>query len=126
MFKINRSTVYRTIKRFSERNNFESRPKKGRPGALDAHEERQLIHLARRFPKVSRRALAHLDGMRVSTSTVKRIMRRHHLTKWRARKRPLLTPEAARKRRELCRFWRGREVELVRVRALDEAFQTSG
>lgn len=39
-FRINRLTVYKTVKRFLERKNFELRLKKGRPRALDTREER--------------------------------------------------------------------------------------
>jgi transposase len=114
-FRIDRKTIDRTLKRFSERNDFESRPRTGRPKALDARGERYLVRLARQFAKVPWRALLHLDGGRVSIRTARRILQRHHLRKWRAKRRPKLTAMHAARRRAFCRFWEGREAELTSV-----------
>lgn len=104
-FKINRGTVYNTIKRFQQHNSFESRPRTGRPRSLSTREERYLVKIARRFPRISWRALVHLDGSRVSLSTIKRIMRRRRLRKWRSKQRPKLTASHARERLAFCRYW---------------------
>ena len=104
-FKISRGTVYNTIKRFQQHNSFESRPRTGRPRSLSTREERYLVQIARRFPRVSWQALVHLDGIRISLSTIKRIMRRKRLRKWRSKQRPKLTASHARERRAFCRYW---------------------
>ena len=122
LFKINRRTVNRTQQRYAERRDFRSRPRSGRPRSLNTREERYLVRLARRFPRVSWKALVQLDGARVSLSTVKSIMRRKNLRKWRSKRRPKLTAAHAQKRRAFCRHWlsSGRLEELTSVRVLDE------
>lgn len=114
-FRVDRATIYRTLQRFLERNDFKSRPRTGRPKALDARGERQLIRLARKHPKVNWRWLLHLYGGQLSTRTARRILQRHHLRKWRAKQRPKLTPAHAAKRRAFCAYWSGREAELTSV-----------
>lgn len=53
LFKINRRTVNRTQQRYAERRDFRSRPRSGRPRSLNTREERYLVRLARRFPRIS-------------------------------------------------------------------------
>ena len=52
-FKIGRATVYRTLHRFQEQNNFKSRPRTGRPRSSSTREERYIVRIVRRFPKIS-------------------------------------------------------------------------
>lgn len=116
-FKISRMTVYRTIKRFQQRNDFKSRPRTGRPRSLGTREERYIARIIRRFPKISWRALVHTDGIRVSRSTIQRILRRKGLRKWLSKCRPKLTPIQAKARLEFCRYWleAGRRERLTSV-----------
>ena len=114
-FNISRPTIYRIIKRFSKRHDFKSNPIAGRPRSTNPREERYLVQLTRKVPDVSLRTLVQLSGINVSVSTAKRILRRHHIRKCRSRRRPKLTPLRAKKRREFCRFWKGREAELASV-----------
>lgn len=114
-FHVHRATIYRTVKRSAELSNFKSKPRTVRPKVLTAREERYLVRLARRFPKLSWKALVHLHGTQVSRSTLQRILKRYNLRKWVAKQRPKLTADHARQRRAFCRNWRGREEELVAV-----------
>ena len=80
-FNISRPTIYRIMKRFSERHDFKSRPIAGRPKSVDPREERVLVRLARRFPKASWRTLVQMDGDHMSVSTARRILHRHNIRK---------------------------------------------
>ena len=101
-FNINRSTVYDTIDRYSERNDFESRSRAGRLRSLNTCEENYLIRLARRVPNASWRTLLQMSGNRVSEMTARKFLRRHHIYKRRSRRRSKLTPLHAKKRRAFC------------------------
>ena len=50
-FGCTRSTVYETLRRFSQHNNNASRPRSGRPQALYRYEKRSLLRLIRSRPK---------------------------------------------------------------------------
>ena len=104
-FKISRTTVYRTIKRFQERNDLRSKPRTGRPRSLSTREERYIARIARRFPRISWRALVHMDSVNVSRSTIRRILRRKGIRKWLSKRRPKLTPIQARSWLAFCRYW---------------------
>ena len=99
-FNVDRSTVDRTMKRFSERHDFKSRPRSGGPRSLSDRGERYLVQLARRFPNVTWKTLLQLEGNSVSESTARKILRRHHIRKCRSKRRPKLTPPYAAKRLE--------------------------
>src|ERR1700733_4109482 len=114
-FNCCRATIYNTLNRRANHENFESRPRVGRPKVLTPREERQILRLVRRFPKMSYRALVDLQGATVSKRTLQRILRIQRIRKWISKRRPKLTAEQARERLQFCRFWRGREEELASV-----------
>ena len=114
-FNINLSTVYDIMKRYSERKDFKSRPRSGRPRSLNARGERYLVRLARRVPNASWRTLLQLSGNCVCERVARKILHRHHIRKCRPKRCPKLTPLRAKKRREFCRFWKGSELELASV-----------
>lgn len=93
----------------------DSGPRLGGPRSLNAHEERYLVPLARRVSNVPWRIILQLDGNRVSESTARRILRRHHICKFRFKRYPKPTPLRAAKRLGFCRLWKGRELELAFV-----------
>src|SRR5205807_4926284 len=65
-FNVARSTIYTTLQRATTTTSFESKPRSSRPSLLTRREERFLIRLTRRFPKISYRDLVELNDRRVS------------------------------------------------------------
>lgn len=77
-FNVSRTTVYQTIKRAQELQNFDSRPRSGRKRKLNDTSTRHIYRSTRRSPRLSWRALiAHLPE-EVSVSTAKRALKRSY------------------------------------------------
>jgi transposase len=113
---IARSTIRNTIEAGSNREQGRSLPRSGRPKALSRSEEQYILYLARRFPKCTYRQLGESILPRVSRKTIYRILKRHHITRWRARKRPFLTKEVAKERyrwAKIHRHWTDSQWEQV-------------
>lgn len=58
------------ISAFASASAFKTRPHTGRPRPLSTKEERYIVRLVRRLPKVSRGCRVHIDIIRVFISTV--------------------------------------------------------
>jgi transposase len=115
LFGIARVTVYRTVQRYAELNSFKNRARSGRPRKLTPRDERYLLQLVRRFPKITWRKLVDIHPRQVSIRTLQRILKKNHLRKWISKKRPRLVEKDAKGRRQFCCFWRGREEELAQA-----------
>jgi transposase len=105
---IPRSTIQSTLSLDRSRNNGASQPRAGRPKLTSAQDERLLLRIVRRFPKYTYKQLLAFTGLKISESTVKRILRRYHITSWRTKKRPVLTKVIAKNRYSWCqprRHW---------------------
>ncbi|KZL82667.1 transposase, partial [Colletotrichum incanum] len=98
-FGCTRSTVRRTIQRYA-----------GQHPTGWAVTFRQQYHQLR----------AELNG-RVSIRTIKRILRKANIKKWRAAKRPFITKEAAAQRLAFVREWLPKIEELIQSQFSDEA-----
>ncbi len=117
-FNCTPQTIRNTLKRRTERPIFTDKPRSGRPKLLNEREERCLVRLSRRFPKLPYHKLLSLHnqgGVRISHNTLRRVVKRHNLKKWLSKNRPRLTRELAILRREFCARWYGREEELASV-----------
>lgn len=97
-FGVSRPTVYNTIERFEHDHTTASRPRKGGLKVLTPGDERLLLRIVRREPKITYNALISESQLDVSRRTVQRMMERYHIKNWLAAKRPLLTPAVAKKR----------------------------
>ena len=75
-----RHTVRTTISRESLRKNGASQPRLGRPQTYSKHDERLLLQVVRQFPKYTYTQLRAFTGLKLSTSTLKRILRKHYIT----------------------------------------------
>jgi transposase len=105
---IPRSTVQSTLDRDELRNNHTSLPRSGRPRLSSKQDERLLLRVVRQFPKYTYKQLRAFTGLKISTFTIRRILRRHHITTWRAKRRPNLTKDVAKNRYNWCqprRHW---------------------
>jgi hypothetical protein len=92
------STISTTIFRNENRENQKSLPRKGRPRLLTSRDERSILRYARSAPKISYRQIKKAVGIQCCNKTLQRLLARHNIVNWRAKKRPLLTEEHAQKR----------------------------
>jgi transposase len=107
--RISRSTVYNTIRRWLSNATTASLQRSGRPEILTGEQQRRVLRVARRHPRIEYAKLVSLAlGIQVSHDTIYRILKRHNITKWRAKKRPKLAVEHARKRLAFANdpYWR--------------------
>ena len=107
-YRVNRSTVYDTINRWKNHHTLESLPRPGQPEKLTRHQKRLLIRIVRRNPQIDYAALkCQVAGVTVTHKTLYRLLKKYHITNWRARKRPKLTPAVARLRLRWARKYKG-------------------
>jgi transposase len=104
-FKVARSTIYNTKKRFIQHNTTKSRPRKGRPQKLNETTKRWVYRLVRRRPDISWKALTIETPGQPSISTIRRVLKKYHIRKWQSKKRIPLSREVARKRYIFARLW---------------------
>jgi transposase len=104
-FKVNRSTIYDTKKRFLQHNTTKSRPRKGRPQKLNETTKRWVYRMIRRRPDISWKALTVETPGQPSISTIRRALKKYHIRKWRSKKRIPLSKEVAKKRYDFARRW---------------------
>jgi transposase len=104
---VSRQTVYNTRKRFESLETFDSRPRKGGPVKFSAYTKRYIYRIARRHPAWSYKALIANTPGGPSRTTIRRILYRYGLRKWKSKERIPLTREDTRERRHFCRDWAG-------------------
>jgi transposase len=102
---ISRSTVYNTINRFQTTGNLRSKPRTGRPSKLTPSERRYLFLVVHRNPIISYKALIHEANLRVSKSTIRRVLKKLNIRKWISKKRIFLKQHDAKKRLEFVKKW---------------------
>lgn len=78
------------------------RPHPGAPEKASDRDKRAILRVVRGNPKLSARMVVAESGVKVSESTIRRILKRCGLKHWLSKKRPLLTKDHAQKRREWC------------------------
>ena len=127
LFRTSKLTVWKIVKAFDERdiNILTPKPRPRRPHKLTIAEERYIILQTKRHRDISWRALigvADSVGPHVSTSTIRRIVRKEWRRKWRSIRRIQLTPEIAAERLRFARTWLPRVNELNTVTPLSFYF----
>jgi transposase len=83
-----KSTIQTTIQRDKDRDKGNSKPRTGRTSCYTPDDERRMLRIVRKEPKITCKALKSQIGLRISTTTIKRIFCKHGIAKWRAAKRP--------------------------------------
>ena len=91
-----------TLKFAHLHNEGKSQPRTGVPKACTDADEQNLLRHIRKNPKDSYAKVQEACGMKCSKSTIKRILVKHGIHNWRARKRPVLTEENAAIRLAWC------------------------
>jgi transposase len=92
------STISRTVRNASQRTQGHSLPRSGRPRCWSAREQRRIVRLIRRKPFWSYKRIQRELRLKISVTTIHRIIQPLGIKKWLAKKRPLLTKENAHRR----------------------------
>jgi len=100
--KVPKSTVFTTIRRDPIRNDGRSRPRSGRPHKYTERFKRSVIREVRQIPKISYAGIRAALQSEISDTTIRVILDEVGITHWRAKKRPFLTQEVAKKRYDWC------------------------
>jgi Transposase len=76
----------------------QTRPRSDRPPALSNLDRRNLLRIIRSNPKITYAILKVEAGVTVHRNTVYKLLKEEGISKWLAKKRPLLTPQVVTKR----------------------------
>ena len=90
-----KSTVQETLSKAPQRPQGISTSRIGRPPKCTIRDERRILRIARIKPRITYRELSFELGLPVSQSMLYRILRKYHIKKWLAKKRPLLIKNSA-------------------------------
>jgi len=99
---ITKGALCSTLALDDSRDDGASLPRSGRPLSYSEAEERLVIRHIRKNPKDDYRTVLEACGVGFRKSTLKRILKEHGITNWRAKRRPFLTPKHAAKRLAWC------------------------
>jgi hypothetical protein len=108
---IARSTLQYTLSQDPLRDNGVSLPRSGRPKSYTDADERIILRHVRNNPKDAYKQVLDGCGLTFSKSTLKKILKKHGIANWRAKRRPFLTPAHAAKRLAWCLRHRHRRDE---------------
>ena len=117
-FRVNVSTITRTVKRWTDHGIFTSRPRSGPPEKLNRAEKRYIVRLIQKNARLGWKAIIQAAGVGIHSSTARRVVGKHYRRKWRARKRIQLTEAHAKERLSFARYWRRFEADLLAVRTI--------
>ena len=92
------STVKSFLERHYIRGTTSNRKRSGRPEKLTKRQKRQILRAVKNDRRCTREEIRKLFCPNVTHSTLDRLLQKHNIRKWLAKKRPLLTGEHARKR----------------------------
>jgi hypothetical protein len=106
-----RSAVYYTLQKEPLRPGGKDILKGARKKTYTERDERALLRFVRLWPKATYKQVIDACGLKCKTTTVKKILKKHGITNWRAKKRPELTEDNALKRLAWCLVWRGLTAE---------------
>lgn len=100
-----KSTVQSVLKRGQQRGHLNNLARSGRPKETSVRDERKVLRIARRMPQITYSRLREEAGLDISRSSYYRILRRHGISNWIAKRRPHLTEDHARLRLKFARRW---------------------
>jgi len=119
-YSCHRNTVTKIFNQYLRTSTTTPQPRTGRPPLLNRRERRALFRHMRKDPSASYDALIKwcrdsLDK-KPSRDTIRRVLRSTGLKHWKSLRRIYLSPRAVLQWNRYQREWRGKEVELTRVR----------
>jgi Transposase/DDE superfamily endonuclease len=108
ILKLPGATIRDQIRLFPQRHANQSLPRSGHPRVYTDRDERRILRIIRKEPKIRWRCLKLTTGLDISLWTFKRLLKRHGIRKWLSKKRPELTEEQAAARlawAQARRYW---------------------
>ena len=105
-YGVPKSTIGDAINHALQRNNAEDLPRAGRPRELDTRTIRHIKRFINGFPKATYKQVQTHLSLSCSRKTIYRELKAYGIIKWRARKRPFLTPAHAHQRLSFARKYR--------------------
>ena len=90
-FDVPPTTVKGILKRAPLQPDFASHARCGRPKSYTPYDERQILRIVRREPKITYAQLRRQSGIAISKSTFRRILQSRGIKNWLAQRRPKLT-----------------------------------
>jgi hypothetical protein len=109
--KVLKSTIQYTLQQDELRNNGQSLPRKPRGKSYTDSEERLLLRHVRLNPKDTYKQVIIAYNLSCKPTTVKKILKKHGICNWRAKKRPELIETHALTRLAWCLVREGWTVE---------------
>ena len=76
-----RRTIYSTISRFKKQHHNASKPRNGRPEALQPRDKRAILRLLRTKPEATYDDICAFAGVNVSHRTLCRLAKKHNITR---------------------------------------------
>ena len=101
-YDISFNTVKKAIQRSRVQVDATATPRRGRPQSYSDRDERRLLRTIKTSPKTPYRILKRQTNIKLSTSTIQRILKKYNIKKYPTRSRPFLTKQHAQKRRAWC------------------------
>jgi transposase len=96
------STAYTVFQAYTNTNNINPAPRKGRPKVFTPLQERNVLRYVRAHQKWTYKQVVEETTIPMSRSQFKRLLHKHHISQWRAKKRPHLTEEHRSLRKAFC------------------------
>jgi len=94
------TTICSFLQRFKNRNSIDDLPRVGRPRKSSESDDRHVLRLAHIHTRVPMHQLRVESGSNLSVASIRRRLREEGIRKWRAVKRPRLTPAHVKKRKQ--------------------------
>lgn len=116
------STVSRLLAKFEEQGTVENAPRSGRPRILTDRGERLVVHTAQKNRRLPLQDISNMLPVKVSTSTIRRILDRSGYHRRVARKVPYLNASHRRCRRAWARKYRKWQAQWNHVIWSDETY----
>ena len=120
LFSIGPGAVHNIIKTYEKTRNLQSMPRSGRPSIFTPKEKKYAYLLARRNPRATYHELISQLPRHCHNSTIRRILQRFYLKKWRAQKRIPLSKVNRRVRYAAAKDFLQNEYDLKRVGGLKD------
>jgi len=90
---ISPNTIAKTIQKVSIRHHSISQPRSSRPSKTSPRDRRRVLYTVKKFPNASYAKIRTETGIKVSDSTLYRILTSFHIDHWITKKRPILTKD---------------------------------
>lgn len=118
-FQLPRSTIQSLIDRYNSTQSVYSQPRSGRPKVVTPRGIRSIVRTVKQDFRGTRKQLELQLPLEVSPTTLRRTLNYEGIRKWLSKKKPFITPEAAKLRLSFARHWIKNEEELMAVRTFE-------